>query len=295
MHAFLAIVTHGGFTRAADSLHLSQPAISRRIQLLERELGAPLFERVGAGLRLSDAGHAFLPHAQTLVAAVRDAVEAVDAVRGTSIGGVTLALVGTLAGTSLTDHLRAFRTSYPGVDLRLRTALSAQVSELVRRGDATVGLRYGLDAHAELVSEHVYSEPMLPVCAPDHPLARKRRVTVADLAGQSWVAFPARASSAPEPYASAIEQRLTALGLGDAQIVPIDSLSAQKRLVEAGFGLALLQASSVQEELRSRTLCELGCRQLRTAIPVVLIYRRWAFRSGATDALLALLRAWPDR
>src|SRR5262249_10236798 len=142
VEAFLAIVRGRGFSRAASSLHLSQPAISRRIQLLELELNAPLFERLGSGVVLSEAGQAFLPHAEALVARAQDARDAVDAVRGSDVGVVTLALVGTLASSGLTAHLRRFREAHPGIDLRLRTALSAEVSALVRRGEATLGLRY---------------------------------------------------------------------------------------------------------------------------------------------------------
>src|ERR1051325_489656 len=81
VEAFLAIVRRGGFTRASASLHLPQPAISRRIGLLERELGAPLFERVRSGVMLTDAGRAFLPHAEALLASLRDGIAAVDALR----------------------------------------------------------------------------------------------------------------------------------------------------------------------------------------------------------------------
>ncbi|HKV44556.1 MAG TPA: LysR family transcriptional regulator, partial [bacterium] len=102
VEAFLTIVRRGGFTRASSSLHLSQPAISRRIHLLERELGAPLFERIRSGVVLTDAGRAFLPHAEALLASMRDGIDAVDALRGTSGGAVTLAVVGTLASTTLT-------------------------------------------------------------------------------------------------------------------------------------------------------------------------------------------------
>src|SRR5690348_13572650 len=128
VEAFVAIAKHGGFTRASASLHLSQPAISRRIHLLERELGAPLFDRVGARVALSEAGRAFLPHAEALVACARDGANAVAALRDDTLGPVTLALVGTLASSRLTAHLRQFRARYPRVDLRLETALSAQVS-----------------------------------------------------------------------------------------------------------------------------------------------------------------------
>jgi DNA-binding transcriptional LysR family regulator len=75
--------------------------------------------------------------------------------------------------------------------------------------------------------------------------------------------------------------------------VPIDSLTAQKRMVEAGFGLALLQESSVDEELRAGTLSALRIPAMRVTIPVALIHRRRAFQSGATRALVALLAAWP--
>jgi DNA-binding transcriptional LysR family regulator len=295
VEAFLAIVRRGGFTRASASLHLSQPAISRRIDLLERELGAPLFERIRTGVVLTEAGRAFLSHAEAALASLRDGVSAVEALRGTGRGAVTLAIVGTLASTTLTACLRRFRDAHPAVELRLRTALSAEVSALVRRGDATLGLRYRADADPDVVSTAIHDEPMLPVCSPRHRLARARRLEPRALAGEPWIAFPPHRGAVGEPYSSALDQRLAAAGLAGAEIIAIDSLTAQKRMVEAGFGLALLPASSVDEELRTGTLTVLRAPALRTTIPVVLIHRRRAFHSGATRALIAALTAWPSQ
>lgn len=293
VEAFLAIVRRGGFTRASASLHLSQPAISRRLHLLEDDLGAPLFERMRSGVVLTDAGRAFLPHAEAALASLHDGAAAVEALRGTGRGTVALAVVGTLASTTLTRVLKRFRRAHPAIDLRLQTALSAEVSALVRRGDATLGLRYNADPDPDLVSSKIHDEPMVLVCAPGHRLARKRRLTPRALTGERWIAFPPRPGAAREPYSSAIDQRLAAAGLGGAQIVPIDSLTAQKRMVEAGFGLALLQASAIDEELRARTLVPLRVAALDVAIPVVLIHRRRAFLGAATQALIAAIRAWP--
>jgi DNA-binding transcriptional LysR family regulator len=293
--AFLAIARLGGFTRASSSLHLSQPAISRRIHLLEQELGAPLFERVHSGVIVTDAGRAFLPHAEALLASMRDGIDAVAAVRGTSQGTVTLALVGTLASTALTERLRCFREAHPAIDLRIRTGLSAEVSALVRRGDAALGLRYEHDPDPHLVSSTVYHEQMVPVCPPRHRFARARRVEPAELAGERWITFPSRPGDVPEPYRSALEHWRAACSLGTAETIPIDSLTAQKRLVEAGFGLALLPASSVHEELRSGTLRILPVAATPATIPVALTHRRHAFQSGATRALAALLTAWPQQ
>jgi DNA-binding transcriptional LysR family regulator len=291
--AFIAIVRRGGFTRASASLHLSQPAISRRIGLLERELGAPLFERVRSGVVLTDAGRAFLPHAEAMLASLRDGVAAVGALRGASRGSVGLAVVGTLASSSLTGCLRRFRDTHPEVELQLRTALSAEVSALVRRGDVTLGLRYAADPDPDIASTTIHHERLLPVCSPRHRLARARRVAPAALAGERWIAFPGRPGAAREPYASALARGLAALGLSADDILPIDSLTAQKRMVEAGYGLALLPASAVHEELRAGSLRTLRLPALRATIPVALIHRRRAFLSGATRALIAALAAWP--
>jgi DNA-binding transcriptional LysR family regulator len=295
VEAFLAIVRRGGFTRASASLHLSQPAISRRIGLLERELGAPVFERVRSRVVLTDAGRAFLPHAEAVLASLRDGIAAVDALRGTTRGAVGLAVVGTLASTPLTACLRRFRDAHPGVELQLRTALSAEVSALVRRGDATLGLRYGTDADPDVVSTRIHDEPLVPVCSPRHRLARARKVAPRALAGERWIAFAGqgRPGAAREPYASALAHGLARLGIDAADLLPIDSLTAQKRMVEAGFGLALLPASAVDEELRSGALRPLRIPAMRATIPVVLIHRRRAFLSGATRALIDALAAWP--
>src|SRR5258708_18612127 len=190
VEAFLAITRSGGFARGSAALHLSQPATSRRIKLLEAELGAPLFDRLGRGVTLTEAGRAFLPHAQALLASMRDGFDAVNAVRGIGHGAVTLALVGTLANGSLTARLSRLCQAHPSLDLRLRTALSAEVSALVLRGDAALGLRYGTDPDPGLVSVIIHQEQMVPVFPPGHPLAGDGTDPAASPARPQWVPFP---------------------------------------------------------------------------------------------------------
>ena len=295
VQAFVAIVRGGGFTRAASLLHLSQPAVSRRLDLLERELGAPLFERIRSGVVLTEAGRTFLPHAEGLLACMRDGVDSVRALHQVDRGTITLALVGTLASTTLTACLERFRDAHPNAELRLRTALSQEVSVLVRRGDATLGLRYGSDPHAEMQARAIYDEPMMVVCSPRHRLATRRRVEPAALGAERWVAFPPRSDAFYDPYPWSLQNRLAAWGLHPAEIIPIDSLTAQKRMVEAGFGLALLPESSVDEELRTGTLRSMRIAGAPVTIPVVLIHRRRAYLSGAARALMTELTAWPTR
>jgi DNA-binding transcriptional LysR family regulator len=291
--AFVAIARLGTLTRAAAALHLSQPAVSRRLGLLEHELGAPAFERVRGGVLLTEAGRAFLPYAEAAMASMRDGLESVRALEREDRGTITLALVGTLASTALTERLRDFRAAHSHVQLRLRTAISTEVSALVRRGDATFGLRYLPDRDPDLVSHLAFEENMVTVCTPRHRLAGTRRLRPQALAGEPWIAFPIRPGSSGEPYVRVLDHLLAASGLSGAEIVAIDSLTAQKRLIEAGFGLGLVPESSIIEEVRQRTLRVLNVPALRATIPVALVHRRAGYLSRAARRLMSVLVAPP--
>ena len=108
IQTFLAIAELGSFTRAAQRLHRSQPAISRRLDILEHELGAPLFERLRGRARLTEAGRVLLPYAEAVLASLRDGQDAVRGLRAGIEGTISLALVGTLADTQIVHALRRF-------------------------------------------------------------------------------------------------------------------------------------------------------------------------------------------
>lgn len=289
--AFLAIQKHKSFTGAAVELHLSQSAVSRRLALLEAQLGAPLLDRLPTGVVLTDAGRAVLPFAEAMIAANLDAVTAVGEVTGGRKGTVSLAIVGTLTSTQLRDSLRGFRNARPEAEIKLHTARSVVVSDLVRRGEAMLGLRY--EADPSLDSKILYDEPLVPICAADHPLARRRRIPAATLAGERWLTFPP-SENVHEPYDNALREQLTPRGLSRAETMFIDSLTAQKRLVEAGYGLAFVPASSIEEELRAGTLRVLNLARPVPTIPVALIRRPGAAESAAARALADALHQQAD-
>jgi DNA-binding transcriptional LysR family regulator len=285
---FLAIHETGGFSSAAVRLHRSQPAISRRIALLEQELGMPLFERVRGGVALSEAGDALLPHARRVMAALKDCDTAMDALRAGSAGSLSVAVVGTLAGANLTPILDRFSSAHPHVDLRLRTATSAEVSELVRCGEVSIGLRYHLDPSAELDCAVLPSEPVRVVCGAKHPLAGRRIRNLHRLAAERWLAFP-NALRNPETAPDNLFAQFQVRGIANLNWVPIDSLTAQKRLVEAGYGLAVLPESAITEELRSGTLAAIVVVGLRLASPVCLVTRKGGYLSPAALSLVQFL------
>ena len=290
IRTFLAIAETGGFSRAAQRLHRSQPAISRRVGLLEQELGAPLFERIRGRARLTDAGRAFLPHAEATLAAVKDGRDAVRDLQAGARAAVSLALVGTLADTQIVDVLHRFARRNKEVRLELRTASSAEVTDLVRRGEATLGLRYFASERKDLVESGAGSEAMLVVAAPGHRLAGRHALKPKALAGERWVGFPPSPGDR-DSSGHVLARQLIRAGLDDADLTLIDSLTAQKRMAQAGFGLALVPESSVRDELRQKTLVTLDVPSMRTSIPITVLHRRSGYLSPAAKALLALLKA----
>jgi DNA-binding transcriptional LysR family regulator len=289
IEAFVAVSETGGFSRAAERLHRSQPAVSRRIELLESELGAPLFERIPGGVRPTDAGEVFLPYARRILAVARDGATAVSALEDGTVGEITLALVGTLASTKLTGRLQAFRDSYPAIRLKLLTALSDQVGVLVARGEATFGLRYFQAPSGTLTSVFVENESLAVVCSSSSPLASGETASVHQLAGHSWVGFPEKVNSSGEPFTNVLRRQLLRADIEDSEIIPIDSLTAQKRLIEARFGIGLLPESSIQEELRLGSLAVLNMPELETTVPIYAVFRSEGYLSPAARRLLSTL------
>ncbi len=286
--AFVAIAQLGGFTRAAARLNRSQPAISRRIGLLEEHLGAQLLERVRGRVELTTAGHTFLPYAEAVLAAIQDGRDAVGASIREGNGSVSLALVGTLADTHIVEVLRKFARRSPVADLELRTANSREVSAFVRRGEVTLGLRYQDDDHPSLSSQIVGEEALLVIAAAGHPLAG-RKLQAKDLSSEKWIGFPATRER--ESFGHVLQRQLIAAGLDPEKVTVIDSLTAQKRLVQAGFGIALMPESSVRDELRLGAVCELRAPMLRTAIKIALLHRRNGYLNPAALALIEMIKS----
>lgn len=289
IQAFVMIAQVQGFLRAATKLHLTQPAISRRIGLLEGELGVTLFERVYGGAVLTEAGQAFLPFARQVLAAAKDGIEAARAIGQKEQGTIKLALVGTLASSGLTARLLEFRKVHPGVQIALRTALSSEVSAMVQSGEVHLGLRYFADPNHRIRSQLAEEEPLVVVCSAQHVFAKGRPEGPLELSGFPWVSFPIGEKSSGEAYAHILIRQLTAAGLTDPEIIASDSLTAQKRLIEADFGFGLLPESSIQEELRSGTLLKLDMPDLETTVPVMVLHRAQGHLSKAMRLLLAQL------
>ena len=159
---------------------------------------------------------------------------------------------------------------------------------MVRRGEVSLGLRYFDDSSPQLISEKVSEETMVVACSTQHEWAGKRMLDPQQLGGNQWVGFP-MTRNRRDSFAHLLRRQLASVQLDDALIMPIDSLTAQKRLVEAGIALALLPESSIQEELRLGTLSVINVPRLQTILPIHVVYRKNGHLNGSTRALLSLI------
>jgi DNA-binding transcriptional LysR family regulator len=281
LKAFVAVVRSGTFTAASSHLNITQPALSRRIQLIEQALGTPLFERFPSGPRLTEAGRELLPHAEAVLTALDEGVEAVGSMVRGDRGRVAFAALGALCNSAVVEALRRFRDGAPAADLSLsfHASTGEEVSDLVLQGQAMWGLRFRSDPrlHCEVIGH----ETMIIVCSPENPLADARSITSTRLAEENWIGFPLGVGhSSPEFWS-----RLSNYGLEGDRVMLIDSTAAQKRLIEANFGVGLLPQGSVAEELRGGQLRLVNVSDMRSSVPVVLVRRRAAYINKAAASL----------
>lgn len=257
LRAFGSVCRLGNITRSAAELHRSQSALSRRIVQLEQEIGTKLLERVPTGVRPTAAGAAFLRHADAALAELTDGRRAAMELVSEDVGPVAVAVVGTLAGSWITDALRVFAARHRQVSIRIETANSNEVVDLVRRGDADIGIGYGRSTESQLSNELLFEEQLHVACAADHPRANTDVGSLTALQDERWFAFTERLPRA-ETNARHIAGILAVAGVPGENIQTVDSLTAQLRLIEAGFGIALLAASSIQAGIDAERLATIG-------------------------------------
>ena len=187
LNAFVAVADHGGFSAAAEHLHITQPAVSKRIALLEASLDARLFDRLGRQVLLTEAGRLLLPRARQMLAEADAARRALDDL-GRDIGGrLSLATSHHIGLHRLPPLLRRFSALHPRAALDLRFMDSEQAYAQVLRGEAELALTTLGPTQPPLRSTPVWTDPLHVVVAPDHLLAGRAKVTLADLAAHPAV------------------------------------------------------------------------------------------------------------
>jgi DNA-binding transcriptional LysR family regulator len=234
---FMAVVNEGSFTAAARAELIVQSALSTSVRNLERELGADLFDRAGRRVVLTEAGRALLPQARAMLAGAEAAREAVAAVAGLAVGRVSIGTIQTLTCVDLPAELAGFHRDFPGIQVSVRDATVAELTEALRAGELDLAfvapeardLPEGLHAHA------TWHEELVLITAPGHPLAEAGRTLIRDLADEPFVDF--RAGTGLE---TAVRRLAAHCGLDRRITCDVTQIGLLVDLVRAGIGVAFV-------------------------------------------------------
>ncbi len=242
---FLAVAEAGSIRAAARELNIVSSAVNRQILMLEQDLGIRLFDRVGRGLRLSEAGTLLLRQVRETVDRHDDVVAELDTLRGLRRGRVRIASVESIAAERLPKLLAAFWRAYPGIETTLTVAGADEVARLVEDNAADVGFAFATRPLAGMRIVHREPHALGVVLPADHPLARAEGLGLAALVGESLV-LPARGLS----LRAALDPALARLGRALAARAESDSLRLTAALVRHGAGLGFMTRVGIEHELR---------------------------------------------
>jgi DNA-binding transcriptional LysR family regulator len=248
--AFVETARRQSVSRAADALFISQPALTARLKGLEADLGAQLFVRGPRGMRLTDAGSTFLPYAVRSLETLTDGRMQVNALERGGAGRLAIGAAPAVSTYVLPPLLKRFSEGYPRVSISVRTGHSEEILDLVLREQVTVGLVRVLQ-HPDIVSTPLYEDRLILVVEPGHRFATEGRIRMKELADEQLVQFD-RTSS----YHDLTSALFVTAGVSPAGRMELDNIDAAKKMVEQGFGVALLPQTSVADELEAGSLAE---------------------------------------
>jgi DNA-binding transcriptional LysR family regulator len=183
LKAFITVAEIGSFSEAADRLYLTQSAISKRIALLEQQIGKRLFDRIARQVSLTEAGNELLPRARRILQEYENALQAINDLSGKASGTLRLAISHHLGLHRLPPILKQFAQQYPDVTLDIEFMDSEKAYEKILHGESEVAvITLALESHHNINSKKIWNDPLRFICAQDHPLAVLKQPALKDLA-----------------------------------------------------------------------------------------------------------------
>ncbi|MEW5965404.1 MAG: LysR substrate-binding domain-containing protein [Pseudomonadota bacterium] len=243
LQVFEAAARLGGYTRAAETLHLSQPAVSMQIRQLEEQAGMPLFDQIGKKVHLTDAGRVLYRHAQDILAQVQEAQLELEEMRGVRRGQLNITIAST-ANYFAPRLLAAFCQRHPEVKVSLDVSNREHILELLNETDKDLAIMGRPPEASDLVAHPFMENPLVVIASPTHPLAHARNIPLARLAEESFISREAGSGTR-----MAAERFFDEAGTKLSTAMEMSSNEAIKQAVQAGLGLGVVSIHTLEMEL----------------------------------------------
>lgn len=282
LQAFIAVADTASFTRAAEQLHITQPAISKRIAALEDELAARLFDRVGHNTLLTEAGDTLLPRARRILAELDDSRRAILNLSGKISGSISLGTSHHIGLHRLPTVLRQFTQTYPDVELDLHFMSSEDIAQAVIRGELELGLStLPKNLAPQLQSTPLWRDPLCFACALHHPLAGQASILPSDLAKYRAL-LPAPNTATRAILDDALRDYQVELHTG----IATNYLETIKMMVSVGLGWTLLPLTMTDQQIKL-----FNVKGISLARTLGIITHTNRTRTNAANAFINCIRA----
>jgi DNA-binding transcriptional LysR family regulator len=284
LEVLISLAQEGSFSRAAESLHRSQPAVSQAIRRLEDEVQAQLMDRTSRKVVLTAAGTILLGYARRMVQMREDARRSLDELRTCKRGVLRLAANESVCNYVLPPLLKAYRQRFPLVKIEVQQCPSAGISTLLEEQDVDFGFLSFTPIQHDLVSRLLFRDELALMVYPGHPLAKSKSVLLQQLGGEKFVGHMAETPS---------RKRLLDLfareGVPLGIVMELSSLETIKDFVKAGDGIAILPRMCCMRELAEGLLCSPQVRGMVIGRDIRVVYPKSRTHAPAAAAFLGLL------
>lgn len=284
------VARHGSFSRAADALTYTQPAVSRQIALLERETGATLVKRGPGGVRLTDAGELLVRHAEAVLGRLEDAEAELNELLGMQAGRLRMSTLTSAAATIMPLAIAEFRKRLPGVELSVSMIDPSGVLPLLRNGELDLALCNDPDLFSlsEIEGVHLFDEPMLLALPREHRLGQRKRIALSELAHERWMLGTTTACPDAERFIRACHST----GFEPQIAFHNDDYTAILGFVAAGVGVAPVPEMVARGAPRAVHISKLGPGKLTRPILAALPA---GYRPRPAAAMIEILQQVSER
>ena len=251
LRVFAEVAQNLSFTRAARELHLTQPAVSQQVKLLEADVGLPLFDQIGRKVQLTSAGTELLRYANQMLDLVRETGEALAALKGLKRGVLKLGAVST-AKYFAPSLLAAFTPDYPEVRIKFSVGNREEVIKQMAANDIDLVIMGRPPRELDTIAEPFAQHPLVIIAAPDHPLARRRRIQLKELATENFLIREDGSGTR-----ASLEHVFREHGVTYRASMEMSSNETIKQAVMAGLGVSFISMHTLGLELKARKLVTL--------------------------------------
>jgi DNA-binding transcriptional LysR family regulator len=283
LQVFLTVATEKSFSRAAEKLLRTQPAISLSLQRLEQELGERLIDRSGKDLILTDAGRTVLDYARRFQSLRHELDNSLAELRDNSAGRLTIG-ANESSTLYLLHHIERYRELYPKVKVQIRRSLSSKVPNELLDGNLELGVISYDPADARLQSQVIYTDSLTFVVSSKHRLADRKTVSITELGEENFIAH-----NVISPYREVVVREFQKHQVPLRMDVEMPTVETIRKLVQDNLGVAFLPRMCVEEEIAHGRLCEVRVAEMHVERKIRLVYPKRRALSHAAQAFLKVV------